>query len=206
MSFKEFWKLAREKYWIVIICIIVIILAVAWFNSKVTNTYEGNIGFSIVRLGASRANEFSDYYATEADNLVTGNFTKWLKSKPFTAQVYEGAGIDLDKENLDQIIKKIDVAKLSGTDIAYQYEVFEKERAQKIGAVVIEGVNNRTAQIKKSAQKDVNARGLQVSSKLSIHQKSTNQRLNYLLGFLGGVLLGLVILLIVRYFSSPKKR
>ena len=205
MSFREFWKTLREKYWIVIVCIIVVIAGVFWFNSKVLSTYEGNIGFSIVRLGESKANEFSDYYATQADNLVTSNFVKWLKSKPFTAQVYEGANIDLDKENIDQIIKKIDVVKVSGTDIAYGYEVFEKERAGKIGAAVVKEVEKRSTQIKKSAKTDVNARTLQVSSKLSIHQKSTNQNLNYLLGLCAGIILGLVILLIMRYFNPPKR-
>ncbi len=205
MKLKEFWQLLRQKYWVLIICVVVVIAGVSWFNSKVENTYEGNLGFSIIRLGKSQANEFSDYYATQADNLVTNNFTKWLKSRPFASSVYERAGIDLDKENLDNILKLTSVAKVSGTDIAYRFETYEKERAEEIGTAIIEEVGKRTAQIKKSAKTDVNARGLEVSSKLSIHQKSTDLTLNYLLGLAAGIVLGLVILLVIRYFSSRKK-
>lgn len=205
MTFKEFWKILHRKYWILAVLVVVVLAGVTFFNSKTKNTYEGNIGFSIIRLGKSEANEFSDFYATQADNLVTANFTKWMKSKPFTAQVYQKAGIDLDKENLDNIIKKIDAVKVSGTDISYQYETYQRQQAEEIGTAVIEEVKDRTAQIKKSAKKDVNARGLEVSSKLSIHQKTTNLWLNYILGLLGGIALGFVILLVARYFGVFKR-
>jgi capsular polysaccharide biosynthesis protein len=205
MTFQEFVKLIQEKYWLIIICLVVVLAGVFWFNLRIEKTYEGNIGFSIVRFGVTGKSEFDDYYATQADNLVTANFVKWLDSKPFLAAVYERAGRNLDGENLNKLVKKTDVQKVSGTDISISFETTGKEATLKLGQAMIDEISARNHQIQKSASKNPNLRGLMVSSKLTVHQKSTNQLLNYLLGLAGGILLGLIFVLIIRYFRSGIK-
>jgi capsular polysaccharide biosynthesis protein len=205
MTFKEFIKILKEKYWLIIACVIIVFTGTFWFNHKIETTFEGNIGFSIVRFGKTQKSEFADYYATQADNLVTANFAKWLQSKAFIADIYQRTGKSLDGQNLNKLVKKTSVQKVSGTDISMSFETTGKEATLRIGQSIMDAVNVRNTQIKKSADQDNNLRGLAISSRLTIYQQSTNKLFNYLLGLVGGIILGFVLILLVRYFNKSTR-
>lgn len=205
MTLKEFISLIKKNYWLIILPVVIIFVGVIWFNSKIDRTYEGNIGFSIVRIGQTSKSEFNDFYATQADNLVTANFAKWMAGKPFIASVYQKAGENLDNKNLDKMVKKFTVQKTSGADISVSFQTLGRDETQKLGQALIDEVSLRTAEIKKESKSDQNLRGLELSSKLSVHQQATNKLLNYLLGILAGIILGIILILSVRYFSLSSK-
>lgn len=205
MTINQFLELVKKDYLFMVIGFIIVVAGVFAYNQKTETTYEGAVGFSIVRFGKEANSEFNDYYATQADNLVTANFVKWLSSKAFIANVYKEAGQDLDKTNIDAEVRSVKATKVSGTDIDFIFKSTSREVATAIGNATIKLVNERSVQIKKENPKDGNLRGLEVSSKLKVYQQNTNQGLNYLLALVVGLLLGIIAILIKNYLTSQKK-
>ncbi len=172
------------------------------FSLILPKYYDSSISFAINRINRQTTTEyqFDGYYAIQASDLFSQTVMSWFMTPSVLLEIYEKAGIDPMIVSLEDFGGRFKTKKYSPQNIVVRYKERDVQTAKKIGQAIIETVQAKASVSNQSS--DNQALFEVIGSKPVIVEKKPNLWLNVIIGFLSGVILGIIIAYLVDFWKN----
>jgi len=201
MDLKEYFRLIRKNYKLIItVCIIT---GISTFLFSILRPVKYDVSQSLF-ISKSDSQETSDfkfdgYYALEAADTLSDSIGEWLKSPEVVNDIYAKSGIDPSFKNIKSYSKKFQAKKLSAEFVEVKFESGNVNEANKIAGAIVEVVNSKTRSLKDASNGEVS---FSVSGNTPvIVENKLDALLNFVIGIISGLVLGIFIALSREYLS-----
>jgi len=200
MSLKKFLRvLWREKSVVVGMTVLVTAMTVFWglFRAPAYKVYL-NLEVKRVNQPETKDYQYDQYYALQADNLVTDTVYSWTRSKNFKAAVLTEAGFSEtgQKQGGDFLASR----KLSSQNLELEITADNRKTVLSLAKILEDMLKNRVANLNQdSAGKPSFAVSIQESE---VQVVFINLLFLSLVSFCGGIILGVFLALLFFYLET----
>ncbi len=196
ISIKDIFKILLRKWWIIFICVVVFgALAYVWTNYFVTPMYSASTTLYVGKNTETVGVESMDLYL--GTNLIL-DYREIAKSKLVAYQVIDELGLKMNAGALAGMInvEQRDLTRVIQISVSYPEPQMTMDIANKVAEVfqkkVIEIMQLENVQIIDKAE-------------LPKHPISPNNRLNYMVGILLGLAIGVGIIFLIEFLDDTIK-
>ena len=205
MELRDYISIIFRHIWVVVIVIILATLSALFFSRGKATTYTASTTFTVVKnsiLKQSQVNYYlyDNYYNIQSANLYAQTVANWFSSPSFTSEVYQKSGIT--DASLSQ--------KELGNTFTATYQLPTNVN------VVITGVDKDTiTSLINASGKVVSEKTNQLGQSQDAYYEITNfspvvtenkpsVKMNVVIGFVSGLILGILAALATFYFKREK--
>ena len=192
-----------SKYrWLIISLIVLAVVASLIFSLTSPKYYDSSISFAINRINRQTTAEYQydGYYAIQASDLFSQTVMSWCMTPSVLLEIYQKAGTDPMIVSLEDLSARFKTKKYSPQNIVVRFKERDTQTAEKIGQAIIETVQSKASVSNQTS--DNQALFEVVGSKPVIVEKKPNLWLNVIIGFLSGVILGIIIAYLTDFWKG----
>lgn len=202
MNTSEHAHLIKKYFWLIVVITLLVGASTFVWAKQTPTTYRTSISFAVNRINKQDTAEYQydGYYAIQASDLFSQTVVSWFFTPSFILEVYDTAGITPKIESLEKFTAQFKTKKYSAQNIVVTYPERDQATAEKIANGIVVNLDQRTQELNKSS--DQKALFEVVGSKPVIVEQSSNTATKTLLGLLVGLVAGLGLVYLVRYFRS----
>ncbi len=196
MEIRNYFRVIRKFIWWLIIPVIIVLFITLILSLIFKENYEAPIVFAINRKPQQKETtdyQYDSYYAIQANNMLAGQFTEWLKGGSVIPSIYQRAGL---KEENALLIKEWKVSNNSPQDIEVMFRGRNKDRVSKLAKSATAAVNDKKEEFTGSGDSMLGT--VMVPAEVVVLTKPTSLALNLLVGFFAGLIIGLIFV----YFKA----
>lgn len=201
MELKEYFKIIeKDKRVIIKTTILTLAFAIA-FSYLQKTSYESSVSLFIIKDGTQSTDEFKydGYYALQSGEIVADNLEKMLQSPQVVSEIYQTANIDSNFDKIKKYKKSFTAHKMSNQYVEVSFNSETRENAEKISKSITKTVQQKMEQAKSSSEDEVSF-SIENNAPVII-EKKPDIALNSLIGIFSGFFLGVIIVLIKKYFA-----
>lgn len=201
MELKEYFKIIeKDKRVIIKTTILTLAFAIA-FSYLQKTSYESSVSLFIIKNGTQSTDEFKydGYYALQSGEIVADNLEKMLQSPQVVSEIYQTANIDSNFDKIKKYKKSFTVHKMSNQYVEVSFNSETRENAEKISKSITKTVQQKMEQAKSSSEDEVSF-SIENNAPVIV-EKKPDIALNSLIGIFSGFFLGVIIVLIKKYFA-----
>jgi capsular polysaccharide biosynthesis protein len=191
-----------KRHFIVFIAIIILTTVAAYaFTKMKPDSYTAQTTITVTNtsnLKQSQVNYylFDNYYKNQSALLFSQTVSKWYVSDSFLNQVYQKAGID----NANSANSKFNVGASVTPTLTVSITGKDKSELTNMVNSSVEVVQSETDKINK-----VSDSSFTISSFApTVAQNNPGTKLNTIIGFISGIILGYITIILIAYFKREK--
>lgn len=201
MELRDYLSIINQKWLLLLLSIIVVILGVYYFSISTPKIYDASVALEISKKSETIKTadyQYDRYYAIEASSLMTDSVISWIKDPAFISQVYANANQDLTVKNIKSMAKIFNPKKeLPSTVVVSTSSDDENKAISLLNAL-------KTTISEKSQIGEAQNFEIKTSESISVLRK-VNLSANLALGLVCGFILGLILIFVNEYFKPIKK-
>jgi capsular polysaccharide biosynthesis protein len=156
MELKEYWQIiVRDKKTFFLIIALSIFTSVAYFVLR-PESYNVSMLFNITRNGSQQTADYryDDFYRLQADEKFAETIVQWLKDPRIATDIYQGAGINVEKLSLRQRAKLLKAEKLSSQIISVNFSMASEDQGRKVAEITAGTVSKNVASLNDGQNED----------------------------------------------------
>ena len=200
MELKEYLKIIKKNSKQILIISIVTAMSAFVFSILQPVKYETSLSLEIVKNKTQTTDDFKydGYYALQTGEMIADSIEQWLKSPEVVNAIYQKAEISQDFKNIKSYTKKFTAQKMSPQYVEINFKSGTIEEAKKISAATVEIMNAKIEKIEKVSEQEIS---FSISSgDPIIVENKPDAILNLIVGLISGLVLGIFIVFLRRYF------
>lgn len=161
--------------------------------------YDTSISFAVNRTNRQETPDYQydGYYAIQAADLFSQTIVSWFSTPSVLLEMYRNAGIEPEITSIDAFSNQFRTKKFSSQNIVLRFSEATRERAEQISKSIIDTTKTRASALNRSS--DQKALFEVVAAEPVIVEKRPNVALKTVLGFVSGVILGLIFAIGLHY-------
>jgi capsular polysaccharide biosynthesis protein len=193
MELREYYKIIKSNFSVVIYTMIIVVVAAYAWSVRAAQTYSASMLLNINRTETQATSDYryDQFYRLQADDKFADTVAQWLASPGVAKDIFEKAGISTDQATMRQLSKSFRAEKLSVNIVNVQYSTENQDEAVRIAPAVESVVSDKTKSLNASA-KDPDWFQIN-SSNLIVLKNVQDLRLNLGLAVLVGLFLGTLL-------------
>lgn len=204
MEIRNYFRtIGRFIRWFIIPLILVLLLSL--IISLVYNvSYQAPVSFAINRKPQQAQTtdyQYDSYYAIQANNILATQFTEWLKGASVVPVIYKRAGL---KDESSLLQKEWKVEDHSPQDVEIIFRGRDKDRVYALANSALETVNEKKDEFTGTGESSLGT--VNIPSEVIVVAKNTSILLNLLVGFLAGIIVGLIFVYFKAIFSPKEEQ
>lgn len=201
MELKEYFRIIKKDKGVIVKTIILTLAFTIAFSYLQKTSYESSVSLFIIKDGTQSTDEFKydGYYALQSGEIVADNLEKMLQSPQVVSEIYQNADIDSNFDKIKKYKKSFTAHKMSNQYVEVSFNSETRENAEKISKSITKTIQQKMEQAKSSSEDEVSF-SIENNSPVII-KKEPDIALNSLVGIFSGLFLGMIIVLIKKYFA-----
>lgn len=201
MELKEYFRIIKKDKGVIIKTTILTLAFAIAFSYLQKTSYESSVSLFIIKDGTQSTDEFKydGYYALQSGEIVADNLEKMLQSPQVVSEIYQNADIDSNFDKIKKYKKSFTAHKMSNQYVEVSFNSETRENAEKISKSITKTIQQKMEQAKSSSEDEVSF-SIENNSPVII-KKEPDIALNSLVGIFSGLFLGMIIVLIKKYFA-----
>jgi capsular polysaccharide biosynthesis protein len=201
MELKEYLRIIKKDKGVIVKTIILTLAFTIAFSYLQKTSYESSVSLFIIKDGTQSTDEFKydGYYALQSGEIVADNLEKMLQSPQVVSEIYQTANIDSNFDKIKKYKKSFTAHKMSNQYVEVSFNSETRENAEKISKSITKTIQQKMEQAKSSSEDEVSF-SIENNSPVII-KKEPDIALNSLVGIFSGFFLGMIIVLIKKYFA-----
>jgi len=191
--------------WVVISLTVIATIASFAFAYLKPVEYDTSISFQINRINRQLTSEYQydGYYAIQASDLFSQTVMSWFKTPSVLLEIYNEAGVDPQIKTMEEFTSRLKTKQYSPQNIVVRFKEREKATAEKLSQAIVTIIQERSAKLYQG--EDENSLFEVIGAKPVVVDKTPVLWLVTLIGFIGGFVIGIIIVYLVRYFKQEEQ-
>lgn len=211
MELKEYLEIIGRRIWILTLTVFVITLAAYLVSLNQPTKYSGSASFYVLVTDSSNVGnipkedffKYNNYYAIQSGSLFTDIISSWIKDPANVAEIYQNAGIEIPPVGINSYSRFFSVKKSQPATLQLTLESTNKEETSKLLESAKNFIQNKTREWKDRGL--INNVSLDTTDSIIVTQPSSDLS-NTAVGFVIGIILGLVFVFFSQYMSTKNSR
>lgn len=203
MEIRNYFRTIGKFIWWLIIPLIIVLFLSLILSLIYRESYQSTITLAINRKSQQKETldyQYDSYYAIQANDMLSKQFTEWLKGGSIIPSIYLRAGL---KEENALLIKELKVTNHSPQDIEIIFRGRDKDRVPTLAKAAIATIEEKKEEFTGSGEEAIGT--VRVPSEIIVITKNTSIILNLLVGLLGGLIVGLIFVYFKTIFDTSEK-
>lgn len=205
MELRDYISIIGRHIWVVIIVIIVTTFS-AWFYSRnQVPTYTATNTFTVSKNPVAKQSQtayylYDNYYNIQSSDLFAQIVTKWFSAPSFSQEVYQKAGLSAANLSVKELGKSFTATYQIPATVNVSITGENKDTVTTLMNTAPEVIKTKTAEL---------GQGQDSYYEISnftpvVNENKSSQKMNLLIGFVSGIILGILAALGIFYFKREK--
>ena len=201
MELRQYAKLIKAQKKMIFATTLVTACAASVFSIYMPASYQTSVSLFITKNGTQDSQEFKydGYYALESGEIVADNIEKMLQSPQLVEKIYGASGIDPDFKNLKAYKKEFTAKKMSNSYVEVTFETGSRDDAIRLSESLSNIVDEELTKASDDSQQEISF--TIGENEPVILESRPDVRMNFLIGIVSGLFLGVFIAFLKKYLS-----
>ena len=204
MEIREYYKIWRAHFSVVIYAVLVAVVAVYAWSVKESESYSASLLLNIGRTETQSTAEYKydQFYRLQADEKFAETVAMWLKSPGVAKDIFEKASVNTSQKTIRQLSKNFRAEKVSPETISVSFGTQNEEEGKKIANAVSFIISEKTKNMNSEAR-DPSWFKVDMSD-LIILKNTQDLRINLFVAALIGIFIGTFLAFGKHYILEEK--
>lgn len=201
MELKEYLQLIRKEKSVIIKAAILTLVFTLAFSYLQKKSYETSVSIFMVKDSTQSTDEFKydGYYALQSGEIIADNIEKMLQSPQIVNEIYQEAGVDPNFDKIKKYKKSFTAHKMSNQYVEVSFNSETRENAKQVSGAITKVLQRKMEETKISSEEEISF-SIENNTPVII-EKKTDMILNSLVGLFSGFFLGIIAIMIKKYFA-----
>ncbi len=202
MELKDYLEIIKKRIWWLIVIVIITTVGTYWFTVSQPVTYDASSYVNILIKPENTQNyEYDNYYSLQAGSLFVDRVINWLQDPSNVTDIYADAQLSVPATNISNLTKIINAKKKAPATVTILINDKNSQTAQALVNSTKDFISKKTQELTdKGSIKNID---LDISKTL-VSENKPNVMINTIIGFVSGIVLGLVMIFLAEYFARKK--
>lgn len=202
MELKDYLEIIKKRIWWLIVIVLITTVGACWFTVSQPITYDASSYVNIlVRPESTQNYEYDNYYSLQAGGLFVDRVINWLQDPSNVTDIYANAQLNTPSTNISDLTKVINAKKKAPATVTILVNNQNKDTAQALVNSTKNFISQKTQELTdKGSIKNIDLD----MSKTLVAENKPNVTVNTIIGFVAGLILGLIMIFLAEYFSRKK--
>ncbi|EKD56077.1 MAG: hypothetical protein ACD_58C00304G0005 [uncultured bacterium] len=205
MELRDYLLVIGKRIWMLLICFLVVVIGVYFFTTSQPTSYEGSLTINITKpaeQGKTTEYQFDKYYALQASGMFAETVVSWLGDPSIISDIFTNANQELPQIGLTKLTKLLNPKKVLPSNVQVRYSSTDEGKIEPLLKSAGDFVKARSVNLTKQ---DVTNNFIVEVNDPVVFAKKISLTTNLIMGFIVGMILGLLMVFATEYLKSSKR-
>lgn len=205
MELRDYISIIGRHIWVVIVIIILAILSAFFFSRGKVTTNTASSTFTVSKNPVVKQNQasyylYDNYYNVQSADLFAQIVAKWFSAPSFSNEVYQKAGLSASNLSAKELGKSFTATYQIPATISVSITGENRETINTLMNTAAKVVQEKTAALGQGQDSYYEITNFTPV----VSENKSNTKINVLIGFVSGIILGILAALGIFYFKREK--